>query len=237
MDGASADKCMPLTMLQVPPMVVGLIKAAALLQKHDLCCVEQVTVAASNLTREVADAFRKLMPNSTFVQGYGLTEAAVGVSFQNRADLMAGSCGSLFPLFEVRLVDAKGDDVVAYDAPGELWLKSPSIMLGYLDNEQATANAFCDGWLRTGDLMQVRLSDKGYEHFFIVDRVKELIKVRVSIPLVAGCANSSGPASVACGSRVAARRAPGRGGRGGRAYPQRCGGRAARCLCGQVTGG
>lgn len=53
-------------------------------------------------------------------------------------------------------------------------------MLGYLDDAKATKEAFTeDGWLRTGDLMEFRKSDGGHEHLFIVDRVKELIKVRV----------------------------------------------------------
>lgn len=162
-------------------MIVGMIKAAAIVEKHDLSHVDTVVVGASNLTDEVAAAFTKLMPNCNFVQGYGLTETAVAVCMQNRADIMSGSCGSLLPGFEGRLVDPARGEITALDTAGELLLKSPTVMLGYLDNEQATRESFTeDGWLRTGDLIEFRKSEKGYEHLFIVDRVKELIKVRVS---------------------------------------------------------
>jgi long-subunit acyl-CoA synthetase (AMP-forming) len=54
-------------------------------------------------------------------------------------------------------------------------------MLGYLDNEAETKNMLsADGWLRTGDLAEFRLSPQGHSHLFFIDRVKELIKVRVS---------------------------------------------------------
>ena len=165
-------------------MIVGINKAAAIVKQHDLSCVDTVVVGASNLTEEVAVSFTKLMPNCHFVQGYGLTETAVAVSMQNRADMMFGSCGSLIPGFEARLVNAVGEEITALDTPGELLLKSPTIMLGYLDNETATKDSFTeDGWLKTGDLIEFRKSENGFEHLFIVDRVKELIKVRVSITI------------------------------------------------------
>ncbi|POR34541.1 Putative 4-coumarate--CoA ligase 1 [Tolypocladium paradoxum] len=163
----------------VPPMIVGILKAAAIAQRHDLSCVDTVVVGASNLTKEVTEQFSKLLPGCHFVQGYGLTETAVAASMQNRTDIMFGSCGSLFPQFEARLLDTNGTDITANDTPGELLLRSPTVMLGYLDNEEATKASFTDdGWLRTGDLMEIRKSENGYEHLFIVDRVKELIKVR-----------------------------------------------------------
>ncbi|KND92253.1 putative 4-coumarate--CoA ligase 1 [Tolypocladium ophioglossoides CBS 100239] len=164
---------------QVPPMIVGILKAAAISQKYDLTCVGTVVVGACNLTKEVTDQFSKLLPGCYFTQGYGLTDTAVAASMQNRTDIMFGSCGSLFPQFEARLLDNNGADIAAHDTPGELLLRSPTVMLGYLDNEEATKDSFTDdGWLRTGDLMEIRKSENGYEHLFIVDRVKELIKVR-----------------------------------------------------------
>ena len=161
-------------------MIVGILKAAAIAQKHDLSCVDTVVVGASNLTKEVTEQFSKLLPGCHFIQGYGLTETAVAASMQNRTDIMFGSCGSLFPQFEARLLDTSGEEITTQDTPGELLLRSPTVMLGYLDNEEATRDSFTeDGWLRTGDLMEIRKSENGYEHLFIVDRVKELIKVRV----------------------------------------------------------
>lgn len=73
--------------------------------------------------------------------------------------------------------------MTAYDTPGELVVRSPSVVLGYLNNETATKETFEDGWMRTGDEAVVRLSPKNVEHIFIVDRIKELIKVKVCSPL------------------------------------------------------
>lgn len=72
-----------------------------------------------------------------------------------------------------------GEEVTAYDTPGELWIRSPSVVLGYLNNEKATKETFTDGWMRTGDEAIIRKSPKGVEHVYIVDRIKELIKVKV----------------------------------------------------------
>lgn len=169
------------TLWMVPPMIVALIKATSVTSRYDLTHVKTTVVGASNLTKEVNEQFSRLFPNCQLIQGYGLTEAAVVVSMQNREDMMFGSCGHLFPGYEARLVSRDGEEVTTVDTPGELLVRSPTLMLGYMDNEVASKDAFTDdGWLRTGDLMEFRRSEKGHEHLFIVDRVKELIKVRVS---------------------------------------------------------
>lgn len=87
------------------------------------------------------------------------------------------------PGARAKVVDPDGKEITDYGKPGELLVQSPSITLGYLNNEKATAEAFVwdeDGrWLRTGDEVIVTKSDNGYEHITIVDRLKELIKVKV----------------------------------------------------------
>lgn len=168
-------------MSQVPPMLLGMAKVGAALDEIDLSSVTKVVVAASKLTQQVADQFSKIVPDCVFVQAYGLTEAAVGVSIQSLQDPMTGSCGSLLPGFEAKLLDAQGQAISALDTPGELLLRSPSVIIGYLNNEEATkATITPDGWLRTGDMFEVRKSERGHQHLFLVDRIKELIKVRVS---------------------------------------------------------
>jgi acyl-CoA synthetase (AMP-forming)/AMP-acid ligase II len=163
----------------VPPMIVGMIKAASLSNKFDLSSVKYAVVGASNLTQDVFETFSKLFPNCRLLQGYGLTESSVVVCFQHPDDVMFGSCGHLLSGYEARLVDDRGNDVDDYNVAGELLVRTPTMMMGYLDNEEATKGAFTeDGWLRTGDLMEMRKSKGGHDHLFIVDRVKELIKVR-----------------------------------------------------------
>lgn len=75
----------------------------------------------------------------------------------------------------------ENEEITKYDTPGELVVRGPSVVLGYLNNEKATKETFEDGWMRTGDEAVVRLSPKGIEHVFIVDRIKELIKVKVRV--------------------------------------------------------
>lgn len=109
----------------------------------------------------------------------GLTETCTVVSSTHPDDIMLGSSGCLVPGFEARIVSAEGQEITSYDTPGELVVRSPSVVLGYLNNDKATKETFEDGWMRTGDEAVIRVGPKGTEHVFIVDRIKELIKVKV----------------------------------------------------------
>lgn len=163
----------------IPPIIIAMTRASMMMRKYNLSSVDTVFVGSSPLTTETAVEFSKLIPGCTFVQAYGLTEAAILVCVSNREDVVFGSCGHLIPGFEGRLLGSDGSFVSGYNTPGELVLRSPSVMIGYYKNEEATKDTFTnDGWLRTGDLVEIRKSAKGYDHIFIVDRIKELIKVR-----------------------------------------------------------
>lgn len=75
----------------------------------------------------------------------------------------------------------EGAEITGYDQPGELLVKSPSVVLGYLNNDKANKETFQDGYMRTGDEAVFKKGPSGHEHLFIVDRIKELIKVQVRI--------------------------------------------------------
>lgn len=109
----------------------------------------------------------------------GLTETSTVVSSTHPTDIFLGSSGCLLPGYEMRIMSADGHEIMTYDTPGELVARGPSVVLGYLNNEKANKETFEDGWMRTGDEAVVRRSPKGIEHVFIVDRIKELIKVKV----------------------------------------------------------
>ena len=94
-------------------------------------------------------------------------------------DVWFGSCGSLLPSFEAKLVAPDGKEITGYDQPGELVVKSPSVTLGYYKNDAASKETFQDGWMLTGDAAVIKVGPQGTEHVFIVDRIKELIKVKV----------------------------------------------------------
>ena len=109
----------------------------------------------------------------------GLTETATVVCSSSVHDIWFGSCGSLLPLVQAKIVSIEGTEITGYDQPGELVVKSPSVVLGYLNNDKANKETFQDGWMRTGDEAVIRKAPSGNEHVFVVDRIKELIKVKV----------------------------------------------------------
>ncbi|KAK1579624.1 uncharacterized protein LY79DRAFT_563816 [Colletotrichum navitas] len=163
----------------IPSMITAISKAFSLVKRYDLSSVMTVVTAASPLDEETSVLFSGLFPNCKLIQAYGLTEASVILTMVDQNDIMHGSSGSLLPAVQARLIDSNGQDINEHDRAGELWVRSPGVMLGYHNNEAATREMITeDGWLRTGDLVEFRQSPKGNDQIFIVDRIKELIKVR-----------------------------------------------------------
>src|SRR5438067_63975 len=111
------------------------------------------------------------------IQGYGLTEASP-VTHANPDDpgkIKPGTVGPLLPGTECRIVDAATGADLDVEADGELLIRGPQVMRGYLNNPEATAATLdAGGWLHTGDIGHVDAD--GY--FTIVDRLKELIKYK-----------------------------------------------------------
>lgn len=168
----------------VPPLIITMIKNQDLCSKYDLSSVKLVFTGAAPLGKETADAMSKLYPNWAIRQGYGMTETCTVVSSSSPDDLWFGSSGSLLPGFTCRVMDpGSGEEITEYNKPGELLVKSPSITLGYLNNPKATEETYVqleDGlYLRTGDEVVFGKAPSGNEHVWIVDRIKELIKVKV----------------------------------------------------------
>jgi long-subunit acyl-CoA synthetase (AMP-forming) len=159
---------------------MAMISAATMLRQYDLRSITSVIIGAAALTKETLAQLTQLLPDCNFVQGYGLTEATCVIAVTGDDDIIFGSCGYLLPGIQARLVDANGQEVERYDSPGELQVHGPNITTGYFKNDEAMREMLTqDGWLRTGDLVEMRKSDKGNTHIFIVDRIKELIKVNV----------------------------------------------------------
>ena len=83
-------------------------------------------------------------------------------------------------MVQARLVSEDGASVEGYGQSGELLFKAPSIMKGYFGDEAANSSTFDDqGWLRTGDVATFKKDSQGTEHLFIVDRKKDIMKVKV----------------------------------------------------------
>lgn len=115
-------------------------------------------------------------PQITFLQGYGLTETSPLALLNFRGSKQVASIGCPPPLTDAKVVSIS--DLTMKGLPaneqGELLIRGPQNMLGYLNNKEATDDMLVDGWLRTGDLAYY--NEDGF--FYITDRLKELIKVK-----------------------------------------------------------
>src|SRR5262245_15939861 len=158
----------------VPPIVLALAKHP-LVDRYNLASVKSVFSGAAPLGPDVAEACARRL-GCIVKQGYGLTETSpVTHCIPDRRPNRPGSVGTLIPGTECRIVDLESDQAVGPNQAGELRIRGPQVMKGYLNNPRATADMLdADGWLRTGDIGHA--DDDGY--FYIVDRVKELIKYK-----------------------------------------------------------
>ncbi|KAI9795347.1 MAG: hypothetical protein M1835_005960 [Candelina submexicana] len=166
------------TLYLVPPIIVSMTKNAKLCAEYDLSCVKSIFTGAAPLGAETAADLQNCYPQWRIRQGYGLTETCTVVCSTPFNDIWFGSSGSLLPAVEARIVSLDGSEITSYDQPGELVIRSPSVVLGYLHNDQANKDTFRDGYMHTGDEAVIRIGPKGTEHVFVVDRIKELIKVK-----------------------------------------------------------
>lgn len=156
-------------LLAVPPMY------NFFLRKASPGVFKNLYVAVSGgaaLPKEVFYAFTKKFPVH-FVEGYGLTEAGPVVAMNPIEGIKKpGSIGLPLPDVEVMIGDENGREV-PHGEVGEILVKGPNVMPGYYKDEQATAESFVEGWLRTGDIAYK--DEDGY--IFIVDRKKDMIIV------------------------------------------------------------
>lgn len=161
----------------VPPMIIHLTNARDTVKEYNLSSVRSCFTGAAPLGKETAEALNSMFPDWAITQGYGLTETSTVVCSTSPSDIWLGSSGPLLPGYTARLITAEGNEVTGYQQPGELCVKTPSLVLGYLQNEKATKETFVemsDGrYMRTGDEAVIDKSPNGHEHVFIVDRIKE----------------------------------------------------------------
>jgi acyl-CoA synthetase (AMP-forming)/AMP-acid ligase II len=157
----------------VPPIVLALAKHP-LVDQFDLSSVQQLFSGAAPLGAELAaEAAARL--DCEVVQGYGMTELSPVSHATPDGEGRPGTIGILVPNTEARIVDPETGVDLGVGEDGELWVRGPQVMKGYLNNPTATAATIdADGWLHTGDIGHV--DDAG--HYLIVDRLKELIKYK-----------------------------------------------------------
>ncbi|HET7721920.1 MAG TPA: AMP-binding protein, partial [Acidimicrobiales bacterium] len=156
-----------------PPMVVALAKHP-LVDQYDLSALKMVFSGAAPLSADLAlEAGARL--DCEVVQGYGMTELSPVSHATPPGGFVPGSVGVTVPNTELRIVDPGTGEDLDVEQDGEVWVRGPQVMKGYLGNDAATKATIDDeGWLHTGDIGHVNAEG----HLFVVDRLKELIKYK-----------------------------------------------------------
>jgi acyl-CoA synthetase (AMP-forming)/AMP-acid ligase II len=159
----------------VPPIVLALAKHPAV-EHYKLTSLRALICGAAPLRENVSRAATARLGCGVW-QGYGLTETSPVTHSMRVGSTMnkPGSIGPPVPNTDVRVVDPRTGSDCGPNEEGEIWVRGPQVMKGYLNHPEATAATIDqEGWLHTGDV--------GYADedgcFFIVDRVKELIKYK-----------------------------------------------------------
>src|SRR5215208_5007461 len=157
----------------VPPIVLAMSKSP-LVDAYDLSSLHTIFSGAAPLGVELARACTGRL-GCAVIQGYGMTETSPATHLSTREHNKPGSVGLCVPSMECRLVSVETGEDVGVGGRGEIHVRGPQVMQGYLGRPEATAQTVdAEGWLHTGDV--ARVDEDGF--FFIVDRAKELIKYK-----------------------------------------------------------
>jgi acyl-CoA synthetase (AMP-forming)/AMP-acid ligase II len=159
----------------VPPVVISLVNDP-IIDAYDLTSLTSIFSGAAPLGEGLGQRCQERLGCSVS-QGYGLTETspATHIFPLSGRPMKQGSVGPCVPNTECKVMDIDLGNELGPNERGELWIRGPQVMKGYLNRPEATANMITgDGWLHTGD---IGYADNDGD-FYIVDRLKELIKYK-----------------------------------------------------------
>ncbi|KAE9547816.1 hypothetical protein FO519_008969, partial [Halicephalobus sp. NKZ332] len=159
-----------------PPILVALAKHP-IIDKFDLSSLEAVLCGAAPVGKDLCNEVKKRLPSVKHVlQGFGMTEVAMVANIGSiKTKTPIESVGLLLNGYELKVVDPDTKEALGTNKKGELWYRSDQIMRGYLNRPEETAATIdSEGWLHSGDIGFI--DNDG--HVYIVDRLKELIKVK-----------------------------------------------------------
>ena len=159
----------------VPPIMLALTKQP-IVDQYDLSKLKLIMSGAAPLGEKLTAACCERL-KCVIKQGYGMTESSpvTHMSSEDLAETKYGSVGQCIPNTECKIVDLETGAELKSGQEGEICVRGPQVMKGYLNRPEATAQTIdAEGWLHTGDIGYA--DEEG--HFFIVDRAKELIKYK-----------------------------------------------------------
>ncbi|KAK5168821.1 uncharacterized protein LTR77_006130 [Saxophila tyrrhenica] len=163
-------------LLLVPPILIRMVRDP-IVDNYDLSFLRRFSSGAAPLSEEIIQLLKKKFPQTGFKQGYGMTESCSCITAHPPSHYdykYAHSVGTIVSSTTVKIVKEDGTEG-GIGEPGEIFAKGPQIVMGYLNNEQATKDTFdADGFLHTGD--QGSIDEEGV--ITILDRIKEMIKVK-----------------------------------------------------------
>ncbi|KAJ9559191.1 hypothetical protein OSB04_013805 [Centaurea solstitialis] len=160
-----------------PPVVVAMVKQAAVVRRYDTSSLKEIGSGAAPLGKDVMDECSKVFPQAKIIQGYGMTETSGIISIESTrvGSDRSGSSGALCPLMESKIIDIETSKHLPPNKLGEIWTRGPNLMQEYFHNKEATEQTIDkEGWLHTGDLGY--FDEEG--RIYVVDRLKELIKYK-----------------------------------------------------------
>ena len=157
-------------LLAVPSMFRVLV-ALQRAKGYDVSSLRIAVAGGEPLPPQLEQDFKEVF-GIDLLQGYGMTETSPIISVNRPGRNRSGTAGEILPQVEARVVDEAGKDL-PHGEVGELWVKGPSVMQGYHNQPEETAKVMTDGWLATGDMVQ--LAADGY--LTITGRKKEMIIV------------------------------------------------------------
>ena len=160
------------TLFPAVPTIYTAINQAPNLAKYDLSSIRYCMSGGAPLPLEVKRQFEQIT-GCKLVEGYGLSESSPVATCNSMSGTnKENSIGLPVPGTDITIHNLEAPhDLMPVGERGEVWIKGPQIMKGYLNQAEETADTLRDGWLRTGDVGY--MDDQG--HFFLVDRLKDLI--------------------------------------------------------------
>ncbi|KAF2633109.1 putative AMP dependent ligase/synthetase [Macroventuria anomochaeta] len=169
------------TLYLVPPIINALSRNASILDRFDLSSVNSIVSGGGPLNKEAFTKMQAARPNWRILSGWGQTESCGIGSLSHPSDIFPGSSGVLLPDVRIRLRDDSGREVEKLEEMGEIEIASPSVLRGYIDhaNDALLPSAGDEElWWPTGDVGLFRVSPSGETHLFVVDRIRDMIKVK-----------------------------------------------------------